>query len=65
MDVGNKDERDGGFIGLAGGLLALVVILVVVFSSSCWKRKFIKHNRYVFGKIWQNGRKSDKLTAIG
>lgn len=32
MDVGNKDERDGGFIGLAGGLLALVVILVVLLS---------------------------------
>ncbi|KAL4008281.1 hypothetical protein ACER0C_002133 [Sarotherodon galilaeus] len=44
-DVGNEDERDGGFIGLAGGLLALVVIVVVVFSynvfssSSCCKHK--------------------------
>ncbi|XP_063325817.1 uncharacterized protein LOC134624717 [Pelmatolapia mariae] len=49
-DVGNEDERDGGFIGLAGGLLVLVVILVVLLSynvfssSSCWKQKFIKHN---------------------
>ncbi|XP_031591125.1 uncharacterized protein LOC116316648 [Oreochromis aureus] len=44
-DVGNEDERDGGFIGLAGGLLALVVIVIVVFSynvfssSSCCKHK--------------------------
>lgn len=31
-DVGNEDGREGGFIGLAGGLPVLVVILIFVLS---------------------------------